>query len=321
MLYNCLKIYVRLLRPLFCRLIILDKPGILKEKGPLLLAANHPNSFLDAVILDSLFEQPIWSLARGDVFKNKIISRLLNAIKILPVYRVSEGVENLSSNYETFDACKEIFREKGVVLIFSEGKCVNEWHLRPLKKGTARLAINNWEEGIPVKVLPVCINYSSFRSFGKNLFIYFGDPITEKDLPITASEGARIQAFNKELRQQLEKRVYKIPQHDLALQTKLLERKPSRLKQILLAIPAFAGCVLHVPLYQPVKWYTLKKAFHNDHYDSILTALLLIFYLPYLLLLSMLLYGFTGSFFSFLCLLLVPFSAWSYVQLKPQIQS
>lgn len=321
MLYSCLKIYVRLLRPLFCRFIILDKPGILKEQGPLLLAANHPNSFLDAVILDSLFEQPIWSLARGDVFKNKFIARLLNALKILPVYRVSEGVENLSSNYETFDACKEIFREKGVVLIFSEGKCVNEWHLRPLKKGTARLAINNWEESIPVKVLPVCINYNSFRSFGKNLFIYFGDPITEKDLPINTSEGARIQAFNNELRQQLEKRVYEIPQHDLALQTKLLEKKPSRWKQILLAIPAFAGCVLHAPLYQPIKRYTLRKAFHNDHYDSILTALLFIFYLPYLLLLSILLYNFTGSFFSFLCLLLVPFSAWSYVQLKPQIQS
>lgn len=321
MLYPCLKIYVRLLRPLFCRHIIIDKPGLLKEKGPLLLAANHPNSFLDAVILDSLFEQPIWSLARGDVFKNKFIARLLNALKILPVYRVSEGVENLSSNYETFDSCKKIFREKGVVLIFSEGQCVNEWHLRPLKKGTARLAIDSWKEGIPVKVMPVSINYNSFRSFGKNLFIYFGDIITEKDLPAIASEGARIQAFNNELRQQLEKGVYEIPQHEFALQAKLLERKPSRLKRVLLAVPAFAGCLLHAPLYQPIKRYTLRKAFHNDHYDSILTALLFISYLPYLLLLSVLLYSFTHSFFSFFSLLLVPFSAWSYVQLKPQIQS
>jgi 1-acyl-sn-glycerol-3-phosphate acyltransferase len=321
LLYPCLKIYVRLLRPVFCRIIIIDKPELLKQKGPLLLAANHPNSFLDAVILDSLFEQSIWSLARGDVFKNKIIGRILKAIKILPVYRVSEGVENLSSNYETFDACKKIFRDNGVVLIFSEGICVNEWHLRPLKKGTARLVISSWEEDIPVKVLPVCINYSSFRSFGKNLFISFGDSIAEKDLPATISEGARIQAFNNELRQQLEKGVYEIPKDDLALQKKLLERKPSRLKKALLVIPAFAGCILHAPLYQPLKRYTLKKAAHNDHYDSILTALLFIFYLPYLLLLSLLLYYFTHSLSSFFCLLLLPFSAWSYVQLKPQIDS
>ncbi|HEX2848236.1 MAG TPA: 1-acyl-sn-glycerol-3-phosphate acyltransferase [Chitinophagaceae bacterium] len=321
MLYPCLKIYVRLLRPVFCRLIIIDKPELLKQKGPLLLAANHPNSFLDAVILDSLFEQPIWSLARGDVFKNKIIGRILKAMKILPVYRVSEGVENLSSNYETFDACKKIFRDNGLVLIFSEGICVNEWHLRPLKKGTARLVISSWEDGIPVKVLPVCINYSSFRSFGKNLFISFGNSLTEKGLPATVSEGARIQAFNNELRQQLEQGVYEIPKNDLALQTKLLERRPSRLKQVLLAIPALAGCILHAPLYQPIKRYTLKKAAHNDHYDSILTALLFITYLPYLLLLSVLLYYFTHSLFSFFCLLLIPFSAWSYVQLKSQIDS
>jgi len=107
---------------------------MLKEKGPLLLACNHPNSFLDAVILDILFEQPVWSLARGDAFSNKTITKILTAVKILPVYRTSEGVENLSENYKTFDACLDIFRNTGVVQIFSEGKCINEWHLRPLKK-------------------------------------------------------------------------------------------------------------------------------------------------------------------------------------------
>ena len=67
---------------------------MLKEKGPLLLACNHPNSFLDAVILDILFEQPVWSLARGDAFSGKTINKILTAVKILPVYRTSEGVEN-----------------------------------------------------------------------------------------------------------------------------------------------------------------------------------------------------------------------------------
>jgi 1-acyl-sn-glycerol-3-phosphate acyltransferase len=318
LLYSFLKIFARLVRPLFCRTIIIDKPELLKANGPLLLAANHPNSFLDAVILDTLFEQPIWSLARGDVFKNNFLTRLLTAIKILPVYRVSEGVENLSSNYDTFDACKKIFREKGVVLIFSEGKCINEWHLRPLRKGTARLAISSWEDHIPLKVLPVSINYNSFRSFGKNLFIHFGEILEEKDLPSTASEGARFQAFNHELRQRLEKGVYEIGKQDIALQKKLLERKPSLLKRISLAIPAIAGCILHAPLYQPIKRFTLKKASHNDHYDSIMTALLFITYLPYLALISILLYLFTESFYSFLSLLLIPFTAWAYVQVKPQ---
>jgi len=39
--------------------------------GPLLLACNHPNSFLDGIILDILFDEPIWALTRGDVFKGQ----------------------------------------------------------------------------------------------------------------------------------------------------------------------------------------------------------------------------------------------------------
>ena len=114
---------------------------------------------------------------------------------MFPVYRVSEGVENLNSNYETFENCKKLFREQGIVLIFSEGKCVNEWHLRPLKKGTARLAMNSWEENIPLEVLPIGINYSSFHRFGKNVMINFGNIISEKDIPGSCAEGMRYQSF------------------------------------------------------------------------------------------------------------------------------
>jgi len=57
---------------------------MLKEKGPLLLACNHPNSFLDAVLIDALFEQPVYSLARGDVFKKPFYIKLLTALKYCP---------------------------------------------------------------------------------------------------------------------------------------------------------------------------------------------------------------------------------------------
>src|SRR5690606_33444397 len=96
---------------------------------------------------------------------------------------------NLSSNYDTFNSCIEIFKQKGIVLIFSEGKCINEWHLRPLKKGTARLAMSCWKKQIPLRVLPVAINYSSFKEYGKNLSLYFGSPIESGILNNGLSEG------------------------------------------------------------------------------------------------------------------------------------
>ena len=167
MLYAFVKVLAKIAIKFYCRDITINNKEFLQLDGPLLLAVNHPNSFLDAIILCTLFDKPVYSLARGDAFKNKLFAKLLFKLKLLPVYRVSEGVENLEENYKTFDLCKKIFKQNGIVLIFSEGKCVNEWHLRPLKKGTASLAISSWEDGIPLKVLPVGINYSSFKNLVK----------------------------------------------------------------------------------------------------------------------------------------------------------
>lgn len=285
----------------------------------MLLACNHPNSFLDGVILDTLFDQPLYSLARGDVFKKAFYSKLLTALKLLPVYRTSEGVENLITNYDTFENCKEIFRKKGIVIIFSEGKCINEWHLRPLKKGTARLALSSWSENIPLRVLPVGINYSSFRRFGKNMFINFGDVIEKKDLDMSQADGIRYQSFNILLEQQLKQLVFEINKKDKKKQQELLQKEPSAMKKVFLFLPALIGLLAHWPVYQAIKKFTLKKTSHNDHYDSVLTGLLLFAYPLYLLLLTLLIFLFTKSWLAFLLLLLLPFTAWSYVQLKPQL--
>ena len=67
----------------------------LNEKGPLLIAANHPNSFLDAIIVSTLFKRPVYSLARGDAFAGKFFTTILTSLNMLPVYRISEGPENL----------------------------------------------------------------------------------------------------------------------------------------------------------------------------------------------------------------------------------
>jgi 1-acyl-sn-glycerol-3-phosphate acyltransferase len=287
--------------------------------GPLLLAANHPNSFLDAIILDILFKKPIWSLARGDVFKKAFHRRILKKLKILPVYRTSEGVENLETNYTTFDSCKEIFSDNGIVLMFSEGKCINEWHLRPLKKGTARLAISAWQDGVDLKVLPVGINYSSFRKFGKNIFLNFGAVISKEEILLNETDGKRNLFFNDLLKKELEQLVFEIPPSDKALKEKLLVVKQENWKKILLAIPAFIGLVVNAPLYLPVRYFTKTRTFSTDHYDSVLLALLVFLYPIYLLLLTSLCFFLTCSGISLLLILVLPFTAWAYVQLKGQL--
>lgn len=319
MLYSVLKVIVRLAARIFCRKIIISNPGLLKEKGPMILACSHPNSFLDAVLMDILFEQPVWSLTRGDAFLNKRITKLFYKLKMLPVYRPSEGVENLSENYKTFDACIELFKRGQIVLIFSEGLCINEWHLRTLKKGTARLAYKCQQENIPLKILPVGINYSSFKRFGKNLFVNFGNIFTANDFDKTVSDGAWNQVFNNTLQQELRPLVFEIEKKDKAKQKELLEIRPSLLAKILLLIPAAIGLLVHAPLYLPIRNWVQKKYNNTGHVDAMQIVLPLLSYPFYLLSITFILFITLNTYWVFILFIILPFTAWSYVQLKEQL--
>ncbi len=317
MFYYLIKVYAKLAIKIYCRKIIVNKPEYLKQKGPLLLAANHPNSFLDGIIMTTIFEQNVYSLARGDVFKNKRVEKLLRWMYLLPVYRTSEGVENLSHNYTTFASCQEVFNKKGIVMIFSEGRCINEWHLRPLKKGTARLAISTWQKNIDLTVVPVGFNYSAFRLFGKNVHINFGEPIIKQDVLDHQTEGRQLLYFNNLVKNQLKGLVYEIAPKDKQTLKQKFYFHQSLLKRILLFIPALFGVILNAPIYFIAKVVT-DKYFDNDHYDSVITALLMIFYPVYLLLLFIITTSFFNWWIGLLVFVLLPFFAWAHVQVKRQ---
>jgi 1-acyl-sn-glycerol-3-phosphate acyltransferase len=292
-----------------------NQPELLKTKGPLLIASNHPNSFLDAILYDILFDTPIWSLARGDVFKRfPRFVPLLKSLKIFPIYRTREGTENLADNYKTFEACMYVFEKNEIVTIFSEALSVNEWHLRPLKKGTARIAFKAWEQNIPLKVLPVGINYSSFRRYGKKVDVNLGEIFTSEKFNLNESDGNLHVAFNKELEEQFSKLVYEIPFGD----NKIFDQKfiipKNKFKKILLLIPSALAIICHAPIYIAAKYFVKKLVNNSDHYDSVLFAFLLFAYPVYLILVSMILWFITKSAWSFLALIILPLLVFCFVK-------
>lgn len=298
---------------------MINQPERVKEKGPLLLASNHPNSFLDSVLLNTIFHEPVWSLARGDVFKKPLYRRLLTAVKILPVYRTSEGVENLSENYKTFDACIELFKKNGIITIYSEGKCINEWHLRPLKKGTARLAIKAWDEKIPLRVLPVALNYSSFTHFGKNVFIHFGEIISPDMIGTQSADGVRNLEFNNRLRNELEKGVFEIPADEYEQLSEKLTVPVSPFKKMLLFIPGWIGWIINLPPFLFARRTAIRRLKEPGHYDSVVMGILLLIYPLYVLLLTVIITYITHSWWGLLFPFFALFTAWAYVQVKPQM--
>lgn len=207
-MYYLIKSWVRAGLLFYCNKVVINNRNILNERGPLLLACNHPNSFFDAVLLGALFKNPVHFLARGDAFKNPIAKKILTALNAIPIYRLSEGKEYLALNDAIFERCNQILKDKGIVLIFSEGLCVNQWELRPLKKGSARIAINAWNQEVIAKtfrVLPVSLNYNSFTIFWKKIIIEFGEPIVRSETCIAANEAGQIRHFNKLLYSRLKK--------------------------------------------------------------------------------------------------------------------
>jgi 1-acyl-sn-glycerol-3-phosphate acyltransferase len=319
LLYKILLFPARVFIHFYFRKIIINNKKLLQKKGPLLIASNHPNSFLDAIILAILFKKPVYSLARGDAFAGKLITKILTSFNMLPVYRVSEGVENLEHNYITFEACQHIFKKDGIVLIFSEGRCINEWHLRPLKKGTARIALTAWQNNVPLEVLPLGINYNSFRKFGKTLFLNFGNIITRFDALESPSSGKAINDFNNKLQEELQKLVFEIDTNDTKKLKKYFYTHQSLIKKIALFIPAMLGYLINAPLYYSIHHCIKNRA--NDHYDSIMLGLLFFIYPMYVLVLTMIVFFITDNIRSLFLLLLIPLTALSLLHFKRQTEN
>ena len=132
-------------------------------------------------------------------------------------------------------------------------------------------------------------------------------------------DGKRNQEFNHKLRGQFHKLVFEIDKNDIQTQKELLEKRHSVSAKILLFIPACIGFFIHAPLYLPIKNFSYKKTWNNDHYDSVLVALLLFIYPFYLVFLIVLAVFLTHNLYFLILIFVLPFTAWSYAQLKPEL--
>lgn len=272
-MYRLIKVPVLAALRIYCRSIRVANAAAIATAGPLLVIANHPNSFLDAIIIGSRFDRPVHFLARGDAFTKSWHNKLLRMLNMIPVYRLSEGRENLSLNHDAFAACRQILKSGGTVLIFIEGICVNSHELQPFKKGAARIAMENI--ALPgLQILPLGIAYSALRQTGSTVQIDTGSALPANSLLPYGDEAKDYRYFNDELYATLSTLIRQ-PQpqpqhHDL-------------LYWLLVPIAAL-GYLLHAPLYFPLRFLVSRKTRGTVFYDSVMFAALLVLYPVFLLL-------------------------------------
>ena len=161
------------------RTIVLNRNKI-PENKPILFTPNHQNALSDpmAVLLNTKF-QPVW-LARADIFKNKIIIAILRFFKIMPVYRIRDGKENLDKNEETFSNSVKVLKANKALALFPEGAHTGKRQMIAHKKAAARIVLMAEEmsqEKLDIQIIPTGIYYSSYWKFNHNVIVNFGDPI------------------------------------------------------------------------------------------------------------------------------------------------
>jgi len=166
---NILKLFIRAALWLFCAEINTKNKYLLNTKGPLLIIANHPNSFLDAIIIGTRYNRTIHFLARGDVFTKKLHRFLLSLLNMIPVYRLREGKEFLHLNEYAFVESARLLKNNAAVLIFIEGTCLNTNALQPFKKGTARILQACHTENLFPQIHLAGIAYNNFKGIGKRV--------------------------------------------------------------------------------------------------------------------------------------------------------
>ncbi len=179
-LYELMKRYIDICFRHYYKVSYKGKDRV-KTVGNFIFAPNHQNALMDALaVLTSFTWQPVF-LARSDIFAKKTVARILTFFKILPVYRIRDGFDQVSNNRETFNKVFAVMESNIPITIMPEGNHDDRKLLRPMKKGIARLAFSfRHETGTNnnVQIVPVGLHYFDHHKPRSPLFIWYGEPIS-----------------------------------------------------------------------------------------------------------------------------------------------
>jgi len=135
------------------------------HKKPMIFAGNHQNALMDpAAILLTNPNQSVF-LTRADIFNNPILLKIFTSFKMLPVYRIRDGADNLKNNERIFNKSVEILEAKMSVALFPEATHTDKRRLRPLKKAVPRIAFMAEDKNdfnLDLQIVPVGIYYEDY---------------------------------------------------------------------------------------------------------------------------------------------------------------
>ena len=203
--YDFLKIIVDACIKASYRKIEVHGEENLPKDGSLLLAPNHCNTLMDALVMLRAYKGTTVFGARADIFNNKFIGKIMTYIRILPMVRQRDGLRNVLKNKDTQETIVETLEHGVRFCMFPEGKHRTKHSLQTLGKGVFRAALasnTKFGEEKPIYIVPVGIEYGDYFRYRSTHVVNYGEAInvTEfvKGLDVE-NEVQMIEPLRKEL--------------------------------------------------------------------------------------------------------------------------
>ncbi len=213
MIYSIVRPLARIAAYVFYRKIYLSHLENIPKDKPVVLAANHPTAFAEPVILACYLGRPLHFLVRGNLFKKPIYNFLLQSLNMLPLFRQKDrGYKYVKENYSTFETCFDALQEDKTIMILAEGRTIHEKRLRPLQKGTGRIAfgsLDKYPELEDVYVVPTGVNFTYGDQARSEVMIDFGPPMSTRAYYAQYQENNSlgIAKFTEDLTEKMSERI------------------------------------------------------------------------------------------------------------------
>lgn len=176
--YRTARRYVDLCtRMSYSRLVVKGKENIPSD-GAVILAPNHCNTLMDALVVLQANKGVTTFGARADMFKKPRAAAILNWLKIVPLARSRDGRAAVAENLNVFDEVVEVLKHDTPFCMFVEGTHRTKRSLLPIKKGVFKLASRAKEKlGKPVYIVPVGLEYGDYFEYMSSARMTYGEPI------------------------------------------------------------------------------------------------------------------------------------------------
>ena len=211
--YNFIRYYIKFGIFFYTKKIKVVGKENIPKKGAVLFAVNHPNGLLDPLLVTTNAPRNTHYLVRAAVFKKPIIKKFLATLNLMPIYRIRDGVKELSKNTEVFNDCFEILKKEDALMIFPEGSHNKKRTVRNLSKGFTRILFGAFDKypDLKIAVIPVGITYQHPSQFPCKVAIHFGKPILANEHYNPNELNNSINTIKNEIANQLEELSVHIP--------------------------------------------------------------------------------------------------------------